>query len=79
MSDVTCSACGGALIQRSRARLAAAGLAMCAAPLIAWFIPLRSPLFWVPAVIAALAGVYLLLWSTIGRGRWCRQCKAFRI
>jgi hypothetical protein len=35
------------------------------------------PPLWAPAVILALTGVYLLLWATIGRGRWCRVCKRF--
>jgi hypothetical protein len=53
--------------------LFAAGLALCALPLIA----LRIPLFWWPAPIALLAGVYLLTWATWGKGLWCRQCKSF--
>jgi len=31
----------------------------------------------VPAVIVALAGVYLIVWATAGKGQWCRTCKRF--
>jgi hypothetical protein len=61
------------MIARSRARLSIIGLALCVAPLIA----LRIPLFWWPAPIALLAGAYLLIWATWGKGLWCRQCKSF--
>jgi len=27
----------------------------------------------------ALAGVYLDLWATLGKERWCRGCKRFTI
>ena len=47
---------------------------MCCAPLLA----LAFPWFWIPAVIALLAGAYLILWATHGKGLWCRQCKTFR-
>ena len=69
-----CPACGNAMIQRKRWLLAVVGVALCAAPLIAYFIAL----LWVPAIVMVLAGGYLLLWATAGKGRWCRQCKTFR-
>lgn len=70
-----CPQCGGPLIQRNRALLLVVGVAMAVTPLLAWFIPL----LWVPALIAFLAGAYLVAWATVGRGQWCRQCKTFRI
>ena len=69
-----CPACGSAMIQRNRWLLAIVGLAFCATPLMAYLIPL----LWIPAIIMVLAGGYLLLWATAGKGRWCRQCKTFR-
>ena len=69
-----CAACGGNLLQRNRQLLFVSGALMCLTPLIA----LRIPLLWVPAVILFLAGGYLILWSTVARGLWCRQCKSFR-
>jgi hypothetical protein len=62
------------MIQRNRWLLGLVGLAMCTAPLIAYFVAL----LWVPAIVAFLAGGYLVLWATTGKGRWCRQCKTFR-
>ncbi len=69
-----CPQCGGPMIQRNRALLFAVGIVMAATPLLAWFVPL----LWVPALVAFLAGAYLVAWSTAGRGQWCRQCKTFR-
>jgi len=62
------------MIQRNPWLLAMVGVAMCTAPLLAHFVAL----LWVPAIIAVLAGGYLILWATAGKGRWCRQCKTFR-
>jgi len=61
------------LIQRNRALLAAVGVLMCGAPLLAW----QVPWLWIPATLSFLAGIYLLGWATAGRGAWCRQCKSF--
>jgi hypothetical protein len=72
---ISCAQCGGPLIHRDRALLFLVGMVMCAAPLIAYFVPL----LWVPALLAMLAGAYLILWSTLGKGLWCRQCKSFRM
>jgi hypothetical protein len=73
-SAAACRQCGAQLIQRNRVLLFVSGLLMCLTPLIA----IRIPLLWAPAVILFLAGAYLILWSTIARGLWCRQCKSFR-
>jgi uncharacterized protein YbaR (Trm112 family) len=75
MHMLACPQCGGPLIQRNRALLFLVGMAMIATPLLAWFIPL----LWAPAIIAFLAGAYLVVWATLGQGQWCRQCKTFRI
>jgi hypothetical protein len=72
---LACAQCGFPLIRRNRALLFLVGVAMCAMPLIAYFVP---PL-WAPALLAMLAGAYLILWSTLGKGSWCRQCKSFRM
>ena len=68
-----CRRCSSPLIQRNRVLLLLVGIAMAATPLIAWFFPL----LWAPAVIALLAGGYLIAWATVGKGMWCRQCKTF--
>ncbi len=68
-----CARCEGDLIRRSRPRLFTAGALLCATPLLA----LRFALLWIPAIVLALAGAYLLAWGTLGGGLWCRQCKTF--
>ena len=68
-----CRTCDGEMIQKSRTRLAGAGLLMLAACALAFIIPY----FWLPAIILAFTGVYLLVWATLGRGCWCRNCKKF--
>ena len=63
------------MIQKSRARLIVVGLSLVVASASAfvWAV------LWVPAIIAALTGAYLLVWATLGGARWCRSCKAFPI
>jgi hypothetical protein len=73
--NLTCPTCGGVLIQKSKARLVIAGLAMIASVAIAWVFPW----FWLPGTILALSGIYLLIWATLGRARWCRNCKKFSV
>lgn len=63
------------MIRKSRLRLFVVGLLMIAALPIAAYIPL----LWPPAIISALAGVYLIVWATAGKGRWCRTCKRFSV
>ncbi len=70
-----CPTCGGETIQRSRARLLVVGLLMIGATGLVFVIPY----FWIPAVVLLLAGSYLVAWATLGRGRWCRQCKKFSV
>lgn len=71
--DETCPACGARLLQKSRARLFAAGIALGTLAGLAWWRPWAR----IPAVILALAAVYLVVWATVARGRWCRTCKRF--
>ena len=70
-----CSVCGGEMIQKSKARLVVVGLCMIASVAIAFFFPL----FWAPGIVLALTGVYLVVWATLGKARWCRNCKKFSI
>ncbi len=70
----SCPSCGGEMIQKSRARLSIVGLCMSASVAMAFVFPG----FWVPGIILALTGIYLLVWATFGQARWCRTCKAFR-
>jgi hypothetical protein len=68
-----CRNCNGELIRRNPVLLFVVGVLMCASVSIAVFVPL----FWIPGIILALAGVYLIAWATLAGGRWCRQCKNF--
>ena len=34
---------------------------------------------WPLAILLALTGGYLLLWATMGKGAWCRNCKRFEL
>lgn len=70
-----CSTCGLELTQRNRALLFIVGFLMLASLAVA----MRLPVLWIPATILALAGAYLLVWATLAKGMWCRQCKSMRI
>jgi hypothetical protein len=74
-SSPKCKACGGDMVQKSRLRLIVVGVLMIAALAVAPYIPF----LWAPGIILFLAGAYLILWATIGKGLWCRTCKRFSI
>jgi hypothetical protein len=69
----SCPACGGEMIQKSKVKLIMVGLCMLASVVIAFLVRW----FWAPGIILALAGIYLLVWATLGKARWCRSCKKF--
>jgi hypothetical protein len=73
LSNVKCSTCGGEMVQKSPLRLFVAGMLMVASLAIAAFVPY----FLAPGIILLLAGIYLMVWATVGKGRWCRECKKF--
>ena len=73
--SMKCKTCDGEMIQKSRIRLAMVGIVMLATLALAFVIPH----FWVPAIILAFTGAYLLVWATLGRGCWCRNCKKFNL
>ena len=68
-----CKNCRGEMIQKSRGRLFIIGVLMCASIAIAFF----RPLFWAPGIILLLTGIYIIVWATLGKGCWCRNCKRF--
>jgi hypothetical protein len=68
-----CKRCGGEVVQKSCGRLAVVGILMIAALSLGF---LSWPL-WLPAAVCSLAGLYLLVWASVGRGRWCRGCNRF--
>jgi hypothetical protein len=61
------------MIQKSRTRLFLVGVAMCASLSIAFLYKL----FWAPGIILFITGIYLIVWATLGKGCWCRNCKSF--
>jgi len=63
------------MIQKSRLRLFLVGLLMAASLTLAFFIPY----FWIPSILLALIGLYLIVWATLGKGGWCRTCKKFSV
>ncbi len=72
---LTCPTCGKPLIQKPRGRLLTVGCTMLGIAGIA-FITL--PLWFIPAtVILGLTAIYLIVWGTLGKARWCRCCKTF--
>jgi hypothetical protein len=69
----SCQRCGGEVVKKQIARLTVVGLAM----LVPLGLAVLWPVLWIPAIVLALAGAYLLVWATVGGGRWCRGCKRF--
>jgi Flp pilus assembly protein TadB len=71
-----CPYCGAEWTQKSRPLLFLVGLSMLIAGIIAL---LDSPVYWIVAAMFLAISAYLLVWSTLGKGRWCRRCKKFSI
>jgi hypothetical protein len=69
-----CPACNNVLIQKNRATLFFTGIALLIIS-VAIFIFLIA--LWPAAALLILIAGYLIIWSTAGRGLWCRQCKKF--
>ena len=75
MAHFQCRTCGGGMVSKSPLRLFLVGLVMVASPAVAAFVPY----FWTPAAILVLTGAYLMIWASLGRGSWCRECKKFSL
>jgi hypothetical protein len=70
---MNCPRCGAPLVQKNRIVLFFTGLVMIGSVGSAWFyLPLLAP-----SLLLAPVGFYFIHWSTIGRGLWCRSCKAY--
>jgi hypothetical protein len=63
------------MIQKGRWRLLVVGALMVASIGLAPFVPFS----WAPGGLLFLAGAYLLVWATLGKGFWCRACKRFSV
>ncbi len=68
-----CKRCSGEMIQKSRPRLFLVGVVMCSSIALAFF----HKSLWGPVVLLTLIGAYLMLWATLGKGLWCRNCKMY--
>lgn len=70
-----CPACGHQLTQKNRPAINVAGavLIVAAVPLL-----FRS-YYWLIAILMAATGLYLLIWSIFGKGKWCSRCKKFPV
>lgn len=71
-----CPTCHGELIQKNRWKLFLVALALLAVSAACFRISHGLRLAVIPL---GLIGCYLVAWSSIGRGRWCRQCKRFPV
>jgi putative effector of murein hydrolase LrgA (UPF0299 family) len=63
------------MIQKSRPQLLIVGICMIA--LFGLTVVVHT--LRVPGIIVGLTGLFLIVWATVGKGRWCRQCKTFRM
>lgn len=75
MTAINCKTCGQEMIQKSRLRLVVVGVVMIAMTGFPFYIP------WLigPGIISLLTGICLLIWATLGRGCWCRNCISFNV
>jgi len=71
-----CPSCGNELLQKNRVLLFVVGLVAVGATAACFFL---SPFFWIATSFLVLIGGFLIAWSTLGKGRWCRQCKKFPV
>jgi hypothetical protein len=70
-----CPVCGRELTQKRRSTLSICGVALVIAA-----IPLLYRRYiWLLAILMAATGLYLLIWSVFGKGKWCTRCKKFPI
>ena len=63
-------------MQKDRSKLVLVGLLMIVEAGLG--LPF-SRIFRIISVLMFLSGGYLLLWSWLGKARWCRNCKRFPV
>jgi len=73
MNTSLCKTCRNELIQKNRIVLFSVGTIMLALAVVGILIPW----LWILSIPLFLISGYLVAWSTIGKGLWCRQCKKF--
>jgi hypothetical protein len=63
------------MVRKSRPGLFCAGILM-----ILWnTLVVVSLFFLISGAFFAVVGVYLIIWATLGKGCWCRNCKRFNV
>jgi hypothetical protein len=73
MSNKVCPNCKGPLIHKSKTQLFWVGIAFAFTGDALLFISFK----FIPLTLFLGAiSVYLIAWSTFGKGLWCRQCKS---
>ena len=70
-----CKICNEEMIQKDRWRIGIVGVLLVASMMAAFFVPY----FWVLGIFLVMIGCYLIVWATLGKGRWCRTCKKFNL
>lgn len=70
-----CPACGHQLAQKSRPAIMSAGAVL----VVASFPLLFRSYYWLVAILMAATGLYLLIWSILGKGKWCSRCRKFPV
>ncbi len=68
-----CPTCGMQLLRKNRVLLLAVGGAMITVAAFALVVPALL----VPAILLVIVGAYLIVWATLGKAMWCRNCKKF--
>lgn len=71
-----CPTCGTEWTQKNRVALFLAGLVMIFGGVIFLFY---FAILWIVSLMLFAVAAYLIVWSTRGKGLWCRQCKNFPV
>jgi hypothetical protein len=75
--NAQCPGCGAVLTPKNRTKLVAVGVLMIVAAGISARWSVSSAAVFLLLIGLLLIGAYLIVWGTLGRGMWCRQCKKF--
>lgn len=73
MNNKICPRCGGPLIQKNKTKLFLVGVAFL---IIGGGLAFLSYKLWLLTFLLCLISIYLIAWSSLGKGLWCRQCKS---
>jgi hypothetical protein len=71
-----CPHCNSDLVPKSPAALFLAGVFFLAGAIALFFL---YAIIWIAALLLLVVAIYLLTWSLLGKGLWCRACKKFPV